>query len=140
MVPLTLSGALTALLGGALIGLAATLLWWSHGRIAGISGVLGHLAEGDPQGRDFRGSFLVGLLLAGALFRFAAPHVFGTDAPQYGLAALSGLLVGFGTRMGSGCTSGHGVCGISRLSARSAVATVTFIATGALGVLVLRAL
>jgi uncharacterized protein len=120
----------TALAGGALIGLAATMFVLLNGRIAGISGVLGGLlapARGDIA---WRVAFLLGLLAAPWLWRTvtAWPPVTVDAGTAATLAA--GLLVGFGTRLGSGCTSGHGVCGLSRLSPRSLVATVTFLAAG----------
>ena len=123
--------------GGALIGLAASLLLWCDGRIAGISGILGGLpgASGD---RLWRWAFLGGLVLgAGAWAAFAGglPQQWQGGA---GLMAAAGLLVGFGTRLGSGCTSGHGVCGIARLSPRSLAATATFMAAGICTVFVLR--
>ncbi len=131
---------LAALGGGALIGLAASAYLWSHGRVAGISGVLASLfAPGDRATRAVPAAFIGGLVLAGLVLRGAAPHVYG-DGPGLGTALLAGALVGVGTRLGNGCTSGHGVCGISRGSVRSVVATLVFIATGAATVLALRAL
>jgi len=125
-----------AVLGGALIGAAATLYWRANQRVAGVSGILrgALLGSGD---RAVPTAFLVGLVAAGA---FAAARAGGAVADVSGGAlpvlVLAGVLVGVGTRVGGGCTSGHGVCGLSRLSRRSLVATVTFIATGALTVLV----
>jgi uncharacterized protein len=119
------------LVGGALIGLAATLLLWSHGKIAGISGLYGGLLAREVEDRGFRISFLTGLLLGGVGLLLARPAVFGAGSPvSLPYVAVAGLLVGFGTRLGNGCTSGHGVCGISRLSGRSMAATVTFMLTG----------
>jgi len=117
-----------ALAGGVLIGLAATLLWWSVGRQAGISGIVAGLGEPD---RGWRVAFLVGLVVGGLGWMAVDPSVFGA-APGRNLPmiAASGLLVGVGTRLGSGCTSGHGICGISRGSIRSLVATATFLAVG----------
>ena len=138
MVPLTPVGIVTALVGGGLIGLAATLYLLTQGRIAGVAGILGRVLEGQRSGLGARLAFLGGLLLAGAAFRMFGAHVFGTTSPRVGLAIVAGLLVGFGTRLANGCTSGHGVCGISRFSTRSLVATMTFIATGAAGVWLLR--
>ena len=128
-----------ALLGGALIGLSASLVLLGFGRVAGISGIYGGLL--DPQQRDqtFRGWFVAGLLLAGLFVRIVAPGAFETVMPTgLGTVALAGVLVGFGTRLGNGCTSGHGVCGISRLSPRSLVATVSFMAAGMFVVFVTR--
>jgi len=125
---------LLALAGGALIGLASTLLLLSHGRIAGISGVLGALVPPAAPGAGWRASFVAGMLVAGVLAAVVAPGQLGGSPRSLPLVALAGLLVGFGTRLGSGCTSGHGVCGLSRLSRRSLVAVSTFMATGVLTV------
>jgi uncharacterized protein len=119
----------TGLLGGALIGLAATLCWLSTGRSAGISGILAGVLNGD-EGRGERVAFLAGLVIAGLTAALLAAPAPTTPYPMPVLAA-AGLLVGFGTRLGGGCTSGHGVCGISRFSRASLVATATFIAAGA---------
>ena len=124
---------LTALVGGALIGLAATLLYVGIGRIAGISGVLGGLlrpASLAPGDAGWRVAFVLGLLVAPLVYLlFAAWPAVVVDA-SYGALVLAGLLVGVGTRYGAGCTSGHGVCGISRLSPRSLAATACFMAAG----------
>jgi len=124
---------LPALLGGVLIGLSASLLLWSHGRIAGISGMLGRLVEEPRASQGFRLYFLAGLVSAGLVAGLIRGFPEGPAMPV-ALTAIGGFLVGFGTRLGNGCTSGHGVCGNSRLSPRSLVATVTFIATGAITV------
>jgi len=127
-----------ALAGGALIGLAAVLLMLLNGRIAGISGVLGGLLL--PRGGDatWRVAFLLGLVGAPLVFAAFAPlPALRFDAGTVGLVA-AGLLVGVGTRYGSGCTSGHGVCGLSRLSLRSGVAAVAFMAAGFATVFVVR--
>jgi uncharacterized membrane protein YedE/YeeE len=128
-----------ALLGGILIGLSASLLLLSHGKIAGISGIVGGLLTPGTPDRSYRLWFLAGLLAAGVTLAVLRPSTFpsASSSPLW-LVAVAGLLVGYGTRLGSGCTSGHGVCGISRLSARSITATVTFMATGALAVFVSR--
>ena len=122
-------------LGGMLIGVAAVLLLALNGRIAGISGILsGAITTRDRFERSWRLLFLVGLIMAPAFYRlFVGPL---TVQIQAGLPILmaAGLLVGFGTRLGSGCTSGHGVCGIARLSPRSILATITFILCGMLTV------
>lgn len=136
----------SALAGGALIGLAASLLLLFHGRIAGISGILGETLRGEGTRGDgaFRGAFLGGLVAAGVVLRIVYPSAFASTlgasagAVTLALVAVSGLLVGYGTRLGNGCTSGHGVCGVSRLSKRSLVATMTFMATGAMTVFVVR--
>ncbi|MEZ4402595.1 MAG: YeeE/YedE thiosulfate transporter family protein [Kofleriaceae bacterium] len=121
-----------ALAGGGLIGLASALLFLSHGRIAGISGLLGSLLPPQPIDRSWRLAFFVGLGLAGVVAAAVAPTAVGASVRSSTTVAIAGLLVGFGTRLGSGCTSGHGVCGLSRLSPRSMVAVATFMATGAL--------
>jgi uncharacterized membrane protein YedE/YeeE len=131
----------TSLIGGALIGLSAVVLLASHGRIAGISGIVSQLlppaadTKGLPQGV----TFVVGLLLAGPLWfgLFNQAPAF-TISNNMVLLAAAGLLVGFGSVLGNGCTSGHGVCGISRRSGRSIIATLTFMLTGAVTVFVLR--
>lgn len=129
---------LTALLGGALIGLAAALLLLLNGRIAGISGVVGGLLR--PQRRDiaWRVAFVSGLLLAPVLYGFVAVLPLPRIEAGTGLLIVAGLLVGVGTRYGSGCTSGHGVCGLSRLSLRSLTATLVFMGAGFATVFVLR--
>jgi uncharacterized protein len=132
--------ALRALVGGALIGGAASLLLLAHGRIAGISGILGALLRRDTPDRDWRIAFLIGLVAAGVISAVAFPSAVGGTPVATPLVVGAGLLVGFGTRMGNGCTSGHGVCGISRLSRRSITATVVFMATAAATVLLVRAL
>ena len=129
-----MSSSFVALLGGALIGGAAALLFLTHGRVAGISGIVGALLPPMPQGdeRAWRLAFLVGLVASGALAALIAPSAVGSSVRSPVLVIVAGLLVGFGTRWGSGCTRGHGVCGVSRLSARSMVAVITFMTTGAL--------
>jgi len=120
----------TALSGGLLIGLSVSLFVVMNGRVAGISGLIGSLLQRSSDGRDEKALFLLGLLAAPLLW-----GLFGTlpkiefQTGWVGLT-LAGLLVGLGTRYGSGCTSGHGVCGIARLSPRSLVATLTFMAGG----------
>ena len=131
----------TSLLGGALIGLSAVVLLASHGRIAGISGIVSRILPPsvDKAGLPQAIIFLIGLLLAAPLWFFltgAAPVqvVSGNGL----LLVIAGLLVGFGSVIGNGCTSGHGVCGISRGSARSIAATIIFMATAFVTVFVLR--
>ncbi|MCB9524835.1 MAG: YeeE/YedE family protein [Myxococcales bacterium] len=128
----------SALLGGALIGLAATALLLFNGRIAGITGIAGGLLGGRPGDRAWRVAFLAGLVLGGTGLALAAPQALAFELTRSPAAIVgAGLLVGFGTRLGGGCTSGHGVCGISRLSTRSLVATGAFMATGFLAASVL---
>ncbi|NVB77177.1 MAG: YeeE/YedE family protein [Kofleriaceae bacterium] len=122
---------LLALLGGALIGTGSALLYATHGRIAGISGITGALLQRIPD-RAWRFAFMAGLLSVGVVTSVVAPSAIGASPRPYIAVVIAGLLVGFGTRLGGGCTSGHGVCGLSRLSARSLVAVVVFIGTGAL--------
>ncbi len=135
---------LLPLLGGVLVGLAASLFLLVNGRIAGISGIVGGALASKPSESAWRYSFVGGLIAGGVLLWFAMPSAFpdlsAAGGPSIGILALAGLLVGFGTRLGSGCTSGHGVCGIARFSPRSISATLTFIATGALAVVVARQL
>ena len=128
----------SSLLGGALIGTSATLLLLFDGRVAGISGIVGGLLEPAPRETAWRALFVAGLLAGGLLVLALRPAAFGAPVVSLPLTALGGLLVGFGTRLGSGCTSGHGVCGISRLSPRSLVATATFMATGVAAAFVVR--
>ena len=128
----------TALLGGVLIGISAALLLAFNGRIAGISGILNGAIRFSSAER-WRWIFLIGMLLGGALYEYAiAP----TPTPRASLVpasmVLGGFLVGFGTRMGNGCTSGHGVCGLGRLSGRSLAAVLTFLATAILTVFATR--
>ncbi len=128
----------TALTGGVLIGAAASLFVLLNGRIAGISGLLASLLEPGAEGRGEKLLFLLGLLLAPLLWvLFGRLPVLEFQSGWFGLL-IAGLLVGVGARYGSGCTSGHGVCGISRLSARSIVATLAFMAAGFGTVYVLR--
>jgi len=123
----------TALLGGLLIGLGAVAMMLLSGRIAGMSGIVSGLLTPKPGDLGWRVSFVLGLLAGGALLFALAPERF-TFGVTRSLPAVvvAGLLVGFGARLGSGCTSGHGVCGLARLGPRSLVATATFMATGAL--------
>lgn len=123
--------------GGALIGLAASLLLGLDGRIAGVSGILGGVGDA-PGDRGWRLAFLGGLVLGAGGYALATGGLPQQLQGGPALMAAAGLLVGFGTRLGSGCTSGHGICGIARLSPRSLAATATFMATGLLTVFVAR--
>jgi len=127
----------SALIGGVLIGLAASVLLLASGRIAGISGVLSGLLAPVRGDRLWRAVFLFGLILPGIGALLFAPERIGVPPRSLPMLLVAGLLVGIGTRLSGGCTSGHGVCGISRLSPRSVLATVTFIVTGILTVRVL---
>lgn len=134
-----LASYLPTLLGGLLIGGAAALMLWLEGRIAGISGIVGGLLQSSPGDVSWRVMFLLGLLLSPYLVfaaRGALPQIQATVPTSTVL--LAGLLVGIGTRLGSGCTSGHGVCGLGRRSRRSLAAVLTFISTGMLTVWLMR--
>ena len=130
---------ISAMIGGVLIGLSVVWLMAASGRIAGISGIVGGGLAADKGDRLWRVTFVAGLLLG--------PILVGTIYPEYLVAnfqkggvymILAGILVGWGTRLGNGCTSGHGVCGTARLSMRSVLATLTFMATGILTVFTMR--
>ena len=128
----------SSLLGGVLIGVAAAMFALLNGRIAGISGVLGSLLTPVRGDVGWRAAFIAGLVGAPLLYAlFTELPAVQIDA-SYGALVAAGLLVGIGTRYGSGCTSGHGVCGLSRLSLRSLAATATFMGAGFLTVFVLR--
>lgn len=121
-----------ALLGGAVIGLSASALLWLEGRVAGVSGIAAGLFFPVRAELGWRGAFLAGLVAGGFFLRAFYPHTLG--APVLTSPALvigSGLLVGFGTQLGGGCTSGHGVCGLASGSGRSLMAVVTFMLAGA---------
>jgi len=121
----------SALAGGALIGLAAAGMWWLLGRLAGVSSILGSAMISRGEDFAWRAAFIAGLFPAGlaAVFVFPDEVQFNLEA-GYGQVLLSGALVGLGTQLGSGCTSGHGVCGVSRLSPRSVAGTLLFMAAG----------
>lgn len=118
----------SALIGGVLIGVAATILILWNGRVAGISGIVRGIFFGEKNEKRWRFVFLVGLLLSPFIYSLFAPLPALEISNHFTKIAIAGLLVGFGTRLGSGCTSGHGVCGIARLSRRSIVATLVFMA------------
>ena len=117
-----------------MIGAASALLLVTHGRIAGISGIVGSLLRSDTRDRGWRCAFIGGLVAAGVLGNLLVPATIGEVTQPTVVVAIAGLLVGIGTSIGSGCTSGHGVCGLSRLSPRSLVAVPTFMLTGAITV------
>lgn len=135
---------LASVIGGALIGLAAAVLLACNGRLAGIAGIFGGLIEGaiergPAEETRWRGLFVAGLLLGGLLLRWLdARYLPGPAIDSLIVLGFGGLLVGFGTRLGSGCTSGHGICGLSRLSPRSLVATLTFMAVAFITTFVVR--
>ncbi len=130
---------ISSLLGGALIGLGAAILLLFNGRVAGISGILGGALNPAPGDTLWRLMFLLGLASTGAAAVLLRPQAFvaGPTRSIFALA-LAGFLVGYGARLGNGCTSGHGVCGVSRLSPRSLLATATFILSGAITVFVVQ--
>lgn len=130
---------ISAFSGGLLIGLAATLLLLFNGRIAGISGIMGGLIKVSSAELFWRLAFLTGIIMGAFLFNQIKPGFYQPreDFPIW-LLACGGFLVGFGTRMGNGCTSGHAVCGIARFSVRSIAATISFMVSGFLTVYVIR--
>lgn len=126
-------------LGGALIGLAAVLLLIAIGRIAGVSGIVGGLLARAPAETGWRAAFVLGLWLGALVYCAIRGELFEMNLEAtLPVTIAAGLLVGFGTRLGSGCTSGHGVCGIARFSKRSTVATLIFMAAGIATVFVTR--
>jgi uncharacterized membrane protein YedE/YeeE len=130
---------INAVIGGVLIGLAVSLMMLFNGRVTGISGIIGGIIMPQKNDLDWRFSFIGGLLCGGLVLRFIRPEVFVQISEAiWSDYMLAGLLVGFGTLLGSGCTSGHGVCGISRFSTRSIVATITFILFGIISVLLFK--
>lgn len=121
----------SALLGGAIIGVAVTLMLLLNGRVTGVSGIVGGLISSFKEKKSWRIMFILGLFSGGLVIRALHPEKLGVPIPNEDwMVVVAGLLVGFGSSMGSGCTSGHGVCGISRLSPRSIVATIVFMAAG----------
>lgn len=127
-----MNAVLAALAGGSLIGLAAALLLFTHNRVAGISGIASGILPPWNAESPWRACFLIGLLLSAPVYR-----AFGGDIPlelntSLPILAIAGFLVGYGSRLGGGCTSGHGICGIARLSLRSIVATLVFMLTAGL--------
>ncbi|MGE5201722.1 MAG: YeeE/YedE family protein [Acidobacteriota bacterium] len=129
---------ISAAIGGILIGLSAALLWLMNGRVAGISGILGGLGQAGGGDRLWRVAFIAGLVAAPLLYATVSGLSAATITSSPALLVSGGLLVGFGTRLGGGCTSGHGVCGIARLSKRSLVATAAFMVSAVIVVFVLR--
>lgn len=124
--------------GGILIGLSASLLLLANGRVAGISGIFGGLLVPRSGDSAWRAWFVAGLLLGGFAFFALRPASFRPPGASLALVGAAGVLVGFGTRLGGGCTSGHGVCGLSRLSPRSLAATIVFMGAGFATVFVTR--
>lgn len=143
MIDLTHFTPLTALAGGILIGSGTAILILFNGKIAGISGILGGLFKNalfkqDQQDRDWRLAFLLGLIISPVIWQSVSTLPTANIETDYFTLAIAGLIVGFSTRYGSGCTSGHGVCGMSRLSLRSIIATLLFMASGAVTIYVMR--
>lgn len=128
----------SALLGGSLIGLAAAVLMLFNGRIAGVSGITSGAFPPWRTDSLWRLCFLAGLVIAPALYKMVAGEVVVQIQASLPMLVIAGLVVGYGTRLGNGCTSGHGVCGLARLSPRSAAATITFMATAGITVYIVR--
>lgn len=132
---------INAVMGGSLIGLAVSMMLLFNGRVTGISGILGGILDPKATDKSWRLFFLGGLTVGGLILNAFDVHSFqirtSASAIDY---IIAGLLVGFGTLLGNGCTSGHGVCGISRFSPRSVIATITFIIFGVLSVIMFRVL
>jgi uncharacterized membrane protein YedE/YeeE len=131
----------TSLLGGILLGISAAVLFLNSGRILGITGILEGVLAPKNADSPWRFAFLLGLFAAPLVAKFVLPaeliHAPRVDA-SWAMVIVAGLLVGYGTRWGAGCTSGHGICGLSRLSLRSLVATLSFMSTGFVTVFVIR--
>ncbi|OAT34801.1 YeeE/YedE family protein [Proteus myxofaciens] len=120
---------LSSAIGGLMIGVAATILLIFNGRIAGISGILGEVLSKKQQGNGWRWAFLAGMLVAPALFYMINEPLLPVIDASPLMLIIAGLLVGVGTRLANGCTSGHGICGLARLSRRSIIAVIIFMAT-----------
>ena len=131
---------ISALIGGLLIGVATAALILMNGRIAGISGILGSLLTPKKGDIAWRIAFLSGLILSSIVYVIIQPLPEVTIKANHLTIVIAGLLVGYGTRLGSGCTSGHGICGVSRLSVRSITATSTFIVAGMITVFIVKKL
>jgi uncharacterized membrane protein YedE/YeeE len=131
-----------ALIGGGIIGVAVSLMLVLNGRVTGISGIISGVLKPTKNDFSWRLLFLLGLLSGGFILRLFHPQAFQSLSQHMNPFdyALAGFLVGFGTLLGNGCTSGHGVCGISRMSMRSIMATIVFITFGILSVLIFKAI
>ena len=128
-----------AIVGGVLIGVAATMMLLFNGRVTGISGIVGGLLNPVSKDKSWRILFLLGLLVGGFFLRFFHPVSFVTVSNAWRIDyMIGGFFVGFGTLMGNGCTSGHGVCGISRFSFRSIISTIIFMLSGIVGVVLFK--
>jgi uncharacterized membrane protein YedE/YeeE len=126
----------SAVLGGVLIGIGASLLLLLNGRVAGISGILFTSMHPATTDRGWRAAFVLGMISTGAVMALLRPGSVQASPAPLGLLVVAGVVVGFGTRLGSGCTSGHGVCGMARLSIRSIVATTLFMLGGIAALLI----
>ena len=128
---------ISSLVGGALMGLSASLLLVLSGRLTGVSGIVSGSVRGNRGDRAWRALFVAGLVLGGLLMTWLRPGSVQSTPRGLLVTAIADVLVGFGAQLGGGCTSGHGICGMGRLSKRSIVATMTFMATGAATVFVM---
>jgi len=137
---MSVSTAALALAGGALMGVAAALLLLFNGHLAGVGGIVAGLFQRPAGGWAWRAAFVSGLLAGGVLLALLYPSAFAPSPASGTLLVIAGVAVGFGARLGGGCTSGHGICGISRLSRRATAATLTFMLTGAVVVTLVRLL
>jgi uncharacterized protein len=136
---INLNEIINALLGGLLIGLAVSLMLLFNGRVTGISGIIFAMIDQNFKNNKWRYFFLLGLLLGGLIIKIFSPErLVNTLSTSLTQLILAGFLVGFGTVLGSGCTSGHGICGVSRLSYRSITATLTFMIFGIISVYIVK--
>ncbi|MCO4755440.1 MAG: YeeE/YedE family protein [Bacteriovoracaceae bacterium] len=132
---------INAIIGGALIGISASIMLLFTGRVTGISGIMGGILNPKSSDKGWRFLFIAGLVVGGLVMVSIQPDNFVVKSVATNIDyVIAGLLVGFGTLLGNGCTSGHGVCGLSRFSSRSFVATITFMAMGILSTLIFRLL
>jgi len=132
---------INAIIGGALIGISASIMLLFTGRVTGISGIMGGILNPKSSDKGWRFLFIAGLVVGGLIMVSIQPDNFVVKSVATNIDyVIAGLLVGFGTLLGNGCTSGHGVCGLSRFSSRSFVATITFMAMGILSTLIFRLL
>ena len=130
---------INALIGGVMIGLAVSLMLLFNGRVTGISGILSGLLKPEKNETSWKLSFIIGLIFGAFVLQVLRPEAFVQISSAFWFDyVIAGLLVGFGTLLGNGCTSGHGVCGISRFSIRSIIATITFITFGIFSVLLFK--
>lgn len=132
---------MASLTGGILIGVAVSLMLYFNGRVTGISGIIGGILNPQVPDKSWRYLFVLGLFAGGLVLRFVYPVAFEIhSSARVTDYIIGGVLVGFGTLLGNGCTSGHGICGISRFSGRSIISTFTFITFGMIGVILFKAL